>query len=122
MIVGHPVAIHVIMPMFKMFFIEPVLNLMTLLAFPGKSRTFSLAKEVGSNYFDFGVFLLNDTVGTATQALEDQYQRNAERINRVILTDWLQGKGTKPVAWSTLIDVLRKISLLQLADEMENCV
>ena len=95
---------------------------MTLLAFPGKSRTFSVAKEMGSNYFTFGVFLLNDTMGTATRALEDQYQRNAERINHEILTHWLQGKGAQPVAWSTLIGVLRKISLHQLADEMENCV
>ena len=78
-----------------------------------------MAKEVGSNYFNFGTFLLNDANGNATQALEYQYQRNAEKINRVILTDWLQGKGAKPVAWFTLIDVLRKISLHQLADEIE---
>ena len=78
-----------------------------------------MAALVGRAYSKMGVFLLEDETGDIVQALENEYTRNAENINMAIFREWLRGKGAQPVAWSTLIDVLRKIGLGTLADEIE---
>ena len=73
------------------------------------ARKVNVAVEVGVRYSNFGIFLLNDANGVIVQALEKEHQRSAESINMAILQRWLQGMGVKPVTWSTLVDVLRKI-------------
>ena len=35
-----------------------------------------------------------------------------------IMRGWRRGKGKKPVTWRTLIEVLRKIELNELADDI----
>ena len=97
------------------------LNLITLLAFPGKSRTFNLADELGLNYIDFGVLLLKDTHGITTRALEAEHMKKADNINRAILSSWLQGRGL-PVTWAALIDAIRQIKCYALAVEMEDAL
>ena len=71
----------------------------------------NVAVEVGVRYSSFGIFLLNDANGAIVQALEMEHHWNAERINMAILQRWLQGMGVKPVTWSTLVDVLRRIEI-----------
>ena len=67
-----------------------------------------MAVQVGVKYVQFGVFLLEDTNGfIIVEALEVEHMKNAERINMAILNKWLQGKGVKPVTWSTLVSVLK---------------
>ena len=61
-----------------------------------------MAALVGTAYSKMGVFLLKDDTGAA------------------IFSRWLQGKGAQPVAWSTLIGVLRKIGLCVLAGDIES--
>ena len=79
-----------------------------------------MAALVGTAYSKMGVFLLKDeTTGAVVQALEHEHMRDAEKINMAIFSRWLQGKGAQPVAWSTLIGVLRKIGLCVLADDIE---
>ena len=90
-----------------------------LLSFKGKEKTFNLAIQVAAGYSNLGVFLLNDETGAIVQALENEHNKNAEKINTAIFREWLQGKGAQPVAWSTLIDVLRKIGLGALAGDIE---
>ena len=79
----------------------------------------NIAIKVGVEYWKFGIFLLNDTNGDIVTALEMEHRGNAERINVAIFQLWLQGKGIKPVTWSTLIEVLRKIGLCALANKIE---
>ena len=79
----------------------------------------NVAVQVGAKYSTFGIFLLEDKTGAIVEALEMEHRGNAERINMAILQRWLQGKGMKPVTWSTLIEVLRKIGLCALADKIE---
>ena len=67
--------------------------------------------RVGAKYSCFGIFLLEDKTGAIVEALEIEHLKNAERINMAILQRWLQGKGMKPVTWSALIEVLRKIGI-----------
>ena len=45
------------------------------------------------------------------KALEMEHHWNAEQIIMAILQQWLQGKGVKPVTWSTLVSVLRNIGM-----------
>ena len=78
-----------------------------------------MAALVGTAYSKMGVFLLKDDTGAVVQALELEHMRDAEKINMAIFSRWLQGKGAQPVAWSTLIGVLRKIGLCVLAGDIE---
>ena len=79
-----------------------------------------MAALVGTAYSKMGVFLLKDDTGAVVQALELEHMRDAEKINMAIFSRWLQGKGAQPVAWSTLIGVLRKIDLCVLAGDIES--
>ena len=92
---------------------------MELLSFKGREKTFNVAVHVGAKFTDLGIFLLNDETGVIVEALVNEYLLNAEDINRAIFMKWLQGKGVQPVAWSTLIDVMRKIGLGTLASDIE---
>ena len=71
----------------------------------------SIAVQIGVNYLNFGTLLLKDNNGAIVTALENEHQRNAERINVAILQKWLQGGGVMPVTWSTLVTVLQKIGM-----------
>ena len=95
-------------------------KLRELLCFKGKENAFNLAIQVAAGYSGLGVFLLNDKTGAIVQALENEHNKNAEKINTAIFSEWLQGKGAQPVAWSTLIDVFREIRLCTLADDIES--
>ena len=96
-----------------------LLTLEQLLHFTSKARKFNVATEVGIEYSKLGVFLLKDNTGAVVKALENEHMKNAEKINMDILSRWLQGNGAKPVAWSTLTVVLRKIGLCALANDIE---
>ena len=72
-------------------------------------RNVNIAEQIGVNYLKFGIFLLQDSSGTIVTALENEHQRKAERINLAILQKWLEGKGVKPVTWSSLVNALQKI-------------
>ena len=71
----------------------------------------NIAIKVGVSYLKFGIFLLNDTNGDIVKALEMEQRGNVELINMAILQQWLQGKGMKPVTWSTLVCALHNIGM-----------
>eukprot|EP00731_Ephydatia_muelleri_P000423 Em0001g423a len=87
--------------------LEGTPTLQELLSFSDKKVNF--ARKIGINYFKFGVFLLEDSDGAIVKALEREHHWNAEEINMAILQQWLQGKGAKPVTWSTLATALQNI-------------
>ena len=72
-------------------------------------RGVNIAEQIGVNYLKFGIFLLQDSTGTIVKAIENEHQRNAEQINLAILQKWLEGKGVKPVTWSSLVTALEKM-------------
>ena len=86
--------------------------------FPGKQRTINIPQEIGTNYYQFGLHLLNDPNGTRVRNIERDY-RETERINTEILQEWATGRGKKPVTWETLTEVLHDIELRALASEIE---
>ena len=82
-------------------------------------RKLNIAAEIGDKYLQFGFLLLEDKNGAVTKNLELEHHKNAERINIAILQKWLEGKGAKPIKWSTLMDILRRIQKKELADFMD---
>ena len=80
-----------------------------LLSFSGEKLNISVL--VGAKYAKFGIFLMEDKTGAIVEALEVEHVKNAERITMAILQRWLQGRGLKPVTWSTLVTVLHNIGL-----------
>ena len=93
-------------------------TLTQLLSFPGSKGNINLSQRIGSDYFTFGVFLLDDN-GARIEALETKNLKNPYRINCDIFTKWLQGSGAQPVTWRTLVTALREVKLSTLADEIE---
>lgn len=82
-----------------------------LLKFNTSSSTVNIVQQIGPHYSTLGPLLLNDNVGTVTAAIVSEHQRNADAINKEILTRWLQGHGKQPVTWSTLIDILKDVNM-----------
>ena len=70
---------------------------------------------------DFGIFLLDDTQGSAVRNIESRCHGDPEGVVKEILRQWLQGQGT-PVTWENLISTLRDIDLNVLASEIEQYV
>ena len=91
-----------------------------LIDFKTSTGNINVTERIGTSYGKLGPLLLRDDDGSVTQAIRDQYQRDAAKINYEILQRWIQGKGRLPVQWSTLIDVLKKIELLELAKKIED--
>ena len=87
--------------------------------FRGREKTINIPREIGSNYYYFGLHLLNDPNGTRVCSMEIKYNQDAERINTEIVREWATGRGKKPVTWETLTEVLRDIQLCALASEIE---
>ena len=77
-----------------------------------------IPQRVGANYSTFGILLLNDTVGSRVDSLEELSNKKPEKIVLRILQEWLEGRGVEPVTWETLIKTLRDCDLSALADEV----
>ena len=92
---------------------------MECIAFQGRERTINIPREIGSNYSQFGILLLNDPNGTRVSNIEDKHRGDAVQINTEILREWATGRGKNPVSWKTLTEVLHKIGLSTLASEIE---
>ena len=56
----------------------------------------NLAEEIGSNYFECGVLLLDNKNGARMRAIGKELNRNAHDINYRIFEEWLSGSGKKP--------------------------
>ena len=93
-------------------------TLPTLLMFPCKGRFVNIISEIGAKYTTFGILLLNDQTGARITAIAREHTNDAEQINIVVLQEWLQGKGKKPVTWHTLIEVLKDAGLSELAKDI----
>ena len=90
-----------------------------LIDFKTSTGSINIVKCIGTHYNVLCTLLLEDNDGTVTQAIRDQYHYDAAKINYEILKQWIQGEGRQPVQWSTLIDVLKKIKLTELAKKIE---
>ena len=78
--------------------------------------TINITSEVGSEYENFGIFLLNDMDGEIVDEITEKHS-TPEKIVKEILKHWIRGKGKqpRPVSWETLIDALKATGLTELA-------
>ena len=89
-----------------------------LINFETRSGGINITESIGLHYKQLGPLLLQDNDGTITETIERECFYKVKEINQEILQQWIQGKGMKPVQWSTLIDVLKKIELSPLAKKI----
>ena len=95
-------------------------DMMELLRFPSRDgSTINIPQQIGVKYITFGTHLLEDKTQARVTAIANEHNNQAEAINQHLLREWLQGSGTRPVTWDTLAEVLRKVPLNHLAEEIE---
>ena len=82
-------------------------------------RVINIPMEIGTEYVQFGIFLLDDLNGARVKSMAHHHLNKAKQINTEILQEWLTGRGKKPVTWTTLVEVLHDIELSALAGEIE---
>ena len=90
-----------------------------LIAFPLRSSNESLniIKKIAMEVDDLGIFLLSYEI---TDTIKTRFNNNLVKATKEVLHQWIQGKGETPVTWNTFIQVLRKIDLSVVADEIED--
>ena len=98
---------------------QQTVTLPQLILFKTRSGSINILERIGTHYWKLGVLLLDDTNGEVTQAIIEHHHEDATKINFQIFQKWIQGKGKLPVEWSTLVEVLKNIELVQLANEIE---
>ena len=89
-----------------------------LIAFPANNGNLNIPERISTKYKQFGVILLEDGEGTIVDGIAHKNFNNPEEINVDILTQWLRGKGRKPVTWRTMINTLEEIGLNTLAEDI----
>ena len=89
--------------------------------FPGKTRYFNIATEIGMQYYVVGIALLNDEHGDIVPAIVTEHRGSAEQINVDILSRWMQGIGIADHTWRGLLGVLR-VHCPGLAQDIEEAL
>ena len=77
-----------------------------------------IPEGVGVEYFNFGIYLLDDKTGQQLGIFESDCHYQAEPIVKRILRSWLTREPT-PVTWKNLIETLHKSNLNTLAYHVE---
>ena len=90
-----------------------------LLKFPVGKGHINIPQRIGTNFTEFGIFLLNDPTGARVEAIEKELRGEAKKINVQILREWLKGDGLQPVTWQTLVDVVGDCGLSILAGDIK---
>ena len=85
-----------------------------------KKTVMRIIEQIGVDYFEFGVCLLDDRGGNRVRGIETFRHFDPDRIISDILQDWLKGRGRRPESWDTLLECLRNTRLHTLADNLEN--
>ena len=86
-----------------------------LLRFSVRGKRVNIIAMIGTNYYDFGVNLLQDDTGAMMNAIIEQCHEDVTKINRQVLCKWLEGGGKQPVSWATLATELHECGLVELA-------
>ena len=90
-------------------------TLIDMMLFQGKKRRFSIPREIGKDFYTFGMLLLNDPNGKQISNIRHKYHNDVEEINNEILQEWVKGIS---VTWETLVKTLKNVELNSLAEEI----
>ena len=97
-------------------YLQPTMQ--DLIAFPAIDGTLNIPQQISTKYKQFGVILLEDGEGALVDGIAHKNFNNPEEINIDILTQWLRGKGRKPVTWRTMMNTLEEIGLKTMAEDI----
>jgi len=89
-----------------------------LIRFRGRRGRINIPQQISTNYFNFGILLLEDKDGARIRSVIHKCRENSEQINIKVLEEWIAGRGKYPVSWDTLIEVLQDIGLGALASDI----
>ena len=89
-----------------------------LIRFRGRERRINIPQQIGVNFMQFGLILLEDTNGARMQSITHECRDSPEQINTKVLQEWITGRGRLPISWDTLVEVLHDIDLGTLADDI----
>ena len=90
--------------------------------FPQKDEFINIAEQIGKDYSDFGIFILDDKTGSKVTAIAKTERGDSAAVTAEILRLWLQGKGRMPVTWQTLIKCLQDTGLNTLANDIKSAM
>ena len=89
-----------------------------LIHFPlGSNKFLNIIKIIAKEVDDLGIFLLSYEM---TDIIKTRFNNDLVKTTKEVLHQWIQGKGKQPVTWKTFIEVLRKIELSVVADQIED--
>ena len=74
------------------------LTVLECIRFQGRQRRINIPQEIGTNYSQIGIFLLDDANGVRVQSIEHKHKGDVVQINTEILREWATGKGKEPVS------------------------
>ena len=97
-------------------YLQPTMQ--DLIAFPAIDGTLNIPQQISTKYKQFGVILLEDGEGALVDGIAHKNFNDPEEINIDILTQWLRGKGRKPVTWRTMMNTLEEIGLKTMAEDI----
>ena len=81
-------------------------------------HTINVFERISTDYEDFGIMLLEDKGGDLVENISDSSRNKPTYVTKEIVRKWRKGTGMKPVTWATLIKVLEKLGLSELADDI----
>ena len=87
--------------------------------FRAKGRRINIPQEIGVQYHQFGLSLLEDGAMARVNSIAHKHRNDVEQINSEIIQQWIAGRGKRPVTWETLTEVLHDSELTTLAGEIE---
>lgn len=90
-------------------------TLLELYDFPSGGGSIDIIEKIGINYNKFGSFLLEDKDGDKMKVIVKECRGDVADINREIFFKWINGGGKWPVNWCTLVTVLNKCGLIEIA-------
>ena len=91
-----------------------------LLRFSVAEKKVNIIEEIGTNYYELGINLLQDDTGAKMNAIVEQCREDATKINCQVLCKWLEGGGKQPVSWATLATELHDCGHTELAKGIRN--
>ena len=83
------------------------------------SRKINVIEEIGAEYYELGIQLLQDKTGAKMEEIMDRNRRGKD-VTRTILSHWIKGEGKLPVTWATLVSELFDCGLTELAEDIRS--
>ena len=85
--------------------------------FEGNGSTVRIIKTVAPRW-DMIALRLHFS-GDDISRIERDHKESVVRACRNMFSEWLEGKGRKPISWNTLIKALKEADYSELASEVE---